>query len=70
MHEIGGVNVVHCFDLSEPNDNQNIICIIAERLISEVRVGGEEIPDVPLPQAFTSEKLHTSVSVQDLSERW
>ena len=70
LHEIGCVHIVHSFDLSIPNDNQDITRTIAERLISEVRVGGEEIPDVPIPRTFTSDKRHTGVSAQDLSERW
>ena len=69
--EIGGVESVRSFDLSASTDGEHLTRTIAERLISEIRVlGPDERQDVPLPRTFTSDKRHSGVSAEELSERW
>ena len=57
------------FNLSTTADGQNKTRIIAKQLISEIRINGDEQPDA-IPRTFTSDKRHSGVSAQDLSERW
>ncbi len=66
VHEIESMGI---FNLSTTADGQNITRIIAKQLISEVRINGDEQPDA-IPRTFTSNKRHSGVSAQDLSERW
>ena len=69
-HPMNGINELHSsdrFDLSEAREI-NISRVISDRMISEIRVGGPA--DVPIPRTFASDKRHTGISAQDLSERW
>ena len=63
------IGSVCTFSLSKSTDGEHLSRTIAERLISEVRVLGMERPDVPLPRTFTSDKRHSGVSAEELSEK-
>ena len=61
------------FDLTTNHiDDRAISRIITERLLAEVRVNGEheEAADIPLPKTFATSKRHSSVTAEELSERW
>ena len=70
IYEISGIKVNNHLDLANLFDGQDMTRTIASRLMAEVRVGGDDMIDVPLPRTFASDKRHTGVSAEDLSERW
>lgn len=72
-HVEEGISIgsVGTFNLSTTTDGQHLTRKVAERLtISKIRVNGDDRPDIPIPRTFTSDKRHSGVSVEDLSERW
>ena len=78
LHEIGRIRIhtkttttSDSFDLSNLMDGQDMTRTIATRLLAEIRIVGDDLPaDVPLPRTFMSDKRHTGISAEDLSERW
>lgn len=79
-----GIGAVHTtFDLDDPHDNSDVVYDIGDintRIINSVRVrdvpstkisaAEVEVQDVPAARTFESKKRHTSVTPEDLSERW
>ena len=62
--------VEEAFDMSIHNfDERAISCTMTERLLATVNVEGD-VPDVPVPKTFAATKRHSSVTAQELSERW
>ncbi len=66
-HPVHEIHQLQRFDLSDARE-AHLTRDMATRLISEVRVEGPA--DIPLPRTFASDKRHTGISAQDLSERW
>ena len=59
------------FDLSTLDfERTSVSRALADRLISQVNVNGNDDQDVPLSRTFTSKERHVGVSAQELSERW
>ena len=61
------------FDMSTFNfDERSISCVLTDRLLAAINVGGDEpiAPDVPIPKTFATTKRHSAVTAQELSERW
>ena len=73
---ISQVSIRHAtFDMSTTCnfDERSISCVLTDRLLAAVNVGGEEpiAPDVPIPKTFATTKRHSAVVTnQALSERW
>jgi hypothetical protein len=63
------------FDMAAHNfDDRSISCVLTDRLLATVNINGDadgdQRPDVPIPKTFATTKRHTSITAQEVSERW